>query len=303
MTLSPLIVILGPTSSGKTRLAVELARKFKGEIISADSRQVYQEMDIGTGKDLEEYGTEKNRVPYHLIGIVKPTTRFTVARYQKLAYQKIEEILQRGKIPFLVGGTGLYIQAVVDGLVFPKAKGSPSLRKKLAQLSLRQLLQKLKKLDYQTYQTIDKKNRRRIERAIEICLLTGKPFSQQTKKQPPPYHILQIGLKLPKEILHKKIKKRLEKQFKDGLIEEVKKLHQKGTSWKRLKEFGLEYRYVSYYLRGQMSYQEMFAKLYQAIKDFAKRQMTWFKRDKRIHWIKNKKEAITLIKQFLSSLT
>lgn len=295
-----LVVVLGPTASGKTRLAVALARKFNGEIVSSDSRQVYRGMDIGTGKDLREYGKGKNRVPYHLIDIVSPKTQFNAGRYQKLAYRAIDNILKRGKTPFLVGGTGLYIQSVVDGLVFPQAKADQKLRRKLSRMSPSQLLAKLKQIDPATYKIIDRKNRRRVERAVEICLLTGIPLSQQRKKTSPPYKILQIGIVLPKEKLHQKIDTRLRLRLKN-IVKETKRIKRESLSWKRLDDFGLEYRYASRYLRGEISYEQMAEQLSRAIKDFAKRQMTWFKRDKRIHWIRNKNEANNIIKIFLSS--
>jgi len=298
--MQKLIVILGPTSSGKTKLAVALARRFNGEIVSADSRQVYRGMDIGTGKDLDEYGYGAKQTPYHLIDVVSPKTQFSVGHYQKLAYRAIDDILRRGKVPLLVGGTGLYIQAIVEGLIFPQAKADPKLRAKLAKLSLKQLLIKLKNLDKKTWQIIDKKNRRRVERAIEICLLTGQPLSEQRKKNPPPYDILQIGITVPKEKLFKKINARLRQRLeKEGLIEEIKKLHRQGLSWKKLDQFGLEYRDVSRYLRGQLTYNEMFEQLNHAIKDFAKRQMTWFRRDKKIKWITHQRQALNLTNDFL----
>ncbi len=311
-TRNKLLVILGPTSSGKTRLAVALAKKFDGEIVSADSRQVYRDMDIGTGKDLKEYGT----IPYHLIDVASPRVRFSVAQYQRLAYKTIRDILRRGKLPILAGGTGLYIQSIVDGTVFPKAKPDPKLRQKLAKLSLPALLRKLTTLDPATFARIDKRNRRRVERAVEICILTRKPLSEQRLKNPPPYDILQIGIALPKETLHKKIDARLRERLGKtphpplshkgrglkrggGLIEEVQKLHRQGLSWKRLDEFGLEYRFVSRYLRGKLSLEQMNGKLSRAIKNFSKRQMSWFKRDPRIHWVSSAQETRTLVIKFL----
>lgn len=290
-----LIVILGPTSSGKTRMAVALAKKFNGEIVSADSRQVYRGMDIGTGKDLKEY----SRVPYHLIDVALPRTRFSAARYQRLAYRAIKDILRRGKLPILAGGTGLYIQSIVDGTVFPKAKPDPTLRKKFSTYTLAALLRKLKTLDPVTYGRIDKHNRRRVERAVEICLLTGKPLSEQRLKNPPPYDILQIGITLSKEALHKKIDARLRERLKSGLIAEVQRLRKQGLSWKRLDEFGLEYRFVSRFLRGELSLEEMTDELSRAIKNFAKRQMTWFKRDTSILWLSSPREAALRVRAFL----
>lgn len=305
MSRRKLIVILGPTASGKTRLAVGLAYKFQGEIISADSRQVYKGMNWGTGKDLREYKIKKGKkkiiIPHHLIDIVSPKTQFSLAQYQKLAYQKIKEIQKGKKIPFLVGGTGLYLDAITEGYIIPKAKPSKTIRKKLAKLSLKQLLTKLKKVDYRTYKTIDKKNRRRVERALEIYFQSQKPKSQQLKKSKPNFQILKIGLTFPKEELTQRIYKRLKQRLRKGMMAEVKNLHHRGLSWKRLEEFGLEYRWIAYYLQKKIDYKTMVEKLNQAIKNFAKRQMTWFRRDKSIHWIKNKKEAEKFITSFLKN--
>ena len=325
--MQKLIVIVGPTATGKTKLAVELARKFNGEIVSADSRQVYKGMDIGTGKDLSEYGHPPplprpaatlsrgerdggEGIPYHLIDIVSPRTNFTLAQYQKLAYRAIDDILRRGKVPILVGGTGLYVQAVVDGYVLPEASPDLKLRKKLATMSLRELRAKLKKLDPETYRTIDKNNRRRLERAIEICVVTGIPLSKQRVKHPPPYEMLMLGLTFPKHVLDPRIDKRLKERLKQGMIKEVERLHAQGVSWKRLESFGLEYRHISRYLqnyraktgfrdsRDRANLGTMQKELSRAIKDYSRRQMTWFKRDKRIVWVKNKKEAARLVRNF-----
>lgn len=330
-----LVVIVGPTSSGKTKLAVDLARKFNGEIVSADSRQVYRGMDIGTGKDLKAYVVTKSlrdgdlvTIPHHLIDIVSPRTNFTLAQYQKLAYRAIEDILRRDKLPILVGGTGLYVQAVVDGYVIPAVPPDPKLRARLAKLSLSQLHGRLKNLDPATYRVIDKDNRRRLERAIEICMGTGIPLSEQRKKQAPPYNLLMLGLALPREVLDKRIDARLKERLQQGMVPplarggmvaEVRRLHKQGISWKRLESFGLEYKYVARYIhairrrdtfvahaaagsrgsdRHRLVYNMMVNELSAAIKDFSRRQMTWFKRDKRIVWIHNKKEAEKLVRAF-----
>ncbi len=292
--MQKLVVIVGPTSSGKTKLAVALVRKFNGEIVSADSRQVYKGMDLGTGKDLREYG----RVRYHLINIVNPRTNFTLAQYQKRAYRTIEDILRRRKLPILVGGTGLYVQAVVDGYVLPASPPNPKLRAQLAKLTLEQLHAKLKKLDLVTYRVIDKNNRRRLQRAIEICLTTRMPLSKQRAKNPPPYAVLMLGMAAPRVVLYKRIDTRLKARLRQGMVEEVMNLHKQGLSWKRLESFGLEYRFVSRFLREHSEYEKMVDELSHAIKGFSRRQMTWFKRDKRIKWIKNKKEAELIVQKF-----
>ena len=325
-----IIVILGPTSSGKTKLAVKLAKKYNGEIVSADSRQVYRGMDVGTGKDLAEYiiksqipstksqinskfkiqNSKLRMIPYHLIDVISPKKQFTVADYQKMAYKAIEDILSRGKLPIICGGTGLYISAVVEGFQFPMLKATSyklqATRNRLDKLTLKQLLQKLKQVDPKTYKIIDRNNRRRVQRGLEIYYQTGQPKSAWLKKQPPPYDFLLLGLSFPQEILRQRINQRLKHRLeKEGLISEVKRLHQQKVSWKRLEDFGLEYRWVSRYLQGKIDSEGMYQKLLKAIVDFAKRQMTWFsrqlsgKRGKGIKWIRNQKEAEGLIAKFI----
>jgi len=318
-----IIVILGPTATGKTKLAVKLAKRFGGEIISADSRQVYRGMDIGTGKDLREYiiksqapspksqinskfkiqNSKLRQVPYHLIDITNPKKQFTVAEYQFLAYKTIDEILKRGKLPIICGGTGLYISAVVEGYAFPESQGtnrqSRIIRKNLSRLTFKQLLARLKKIDPATYKIIDQKNRRRVERALEIYYQTGKTKSEQLKKQKPPYDFLLLGLTFSRAVLSQRIEKRLQDRLeKQGMIDEVKRLQRQGLSWQRLDDFGLEYRFISRYLRRQISYDQMLSELKKAIVNFSKRQMTWFKADKKIRWFKNYPQAEQLVKRF-----
>jgi len=290
-----LIVILGPTASGKSDLAIEIAKKFNGEVISADSRQVYKGMDIGTGKITKK---EMQGVKHYLLDVISPKTRFTVAQYQKKANKAIEKIISKGKLPILCGGTGLYIESVVDNIVIPKVKPDWKLRKKLEKQSAEELFKELKKLDSKRAKNIDKHNKRRLIRAIEIILKTKRPIPKLKKNQL--YGTLIIGIKINKEELKKRIKKRLDKRLKQGMIKEVEKLHKSGVSYKKLEEFGLEYRYVAYYLQKKINRQEMIEKLQKKIEHYSQRQMTWFKRDKRIVWIKNKK-IFNLVKQFLKT--
>lgn len=299
-----LIVILGPTASGKSDLAIKLALflsrpklKRKVEIISADSRQVYKGMNIGTGKITKK---EMKNVPHHLLDVASPKTRFTVAHYQKIGLQKIKEILSKNNLPIVVGGTGFYIQALTDGIIIPNIKPNWPLRKKLEKKSTTQLYQMLKKLDPRRAKTIEKKNPRRLIRALEIILTTKKPVAP-IQKNHLPYQILILGVKKSKEELKKLIQKRLIKRLENGMIKEVKNLRKNGISWKRLEEFGLEYRWLAYFLQNKISYQEMVEKLQHAIEQFARRQTVWFKRDKRIKWIKNKQQAKNLINKFLPS--
>lgn len=290
-----LIVILGPTASGKSELAIKLAKKFKGEIVSADSRQIYRGMDIGTGKVTKK---EMKGIPHYLLDVASPKRRFTVAQYRKLALRVINKIQKENKMPFLVGGTGFYIQSIVDGIVIPEVKPDWKLRSDLEKKGTQQLFNLLKKLDPRRAKTIEQKNRRRLIRALEIIIKTKRPVPLFRKK-PLPYPVLMIGIKKSPEELKKLIKRRLLKWLKNGLIAEVKKLKKSSLSWKRLEEFGLEYRYLAKYLQGKLNYQEMMEKLQKEIEHFTKRQMTWFKRDKRINWVENQKEAEKLIKEFL----
>jgi len=290
-----LIVILGPTASGKSDLAVKIAKKFNGEIVSADSRQVYKGMDIGSGKITKK---EMKGVPHYLLDVASPKRRFTVAQYKKLALQAIKKIHQKNKVPILCGGTGFYIQAVVDGIIIPAVPPDQKLRAKLEKLSTFQLYQKLKKLDPKRAKTIEKDNRRRLIRALEIVLKTGQPVPPLKRKIL--FDVLIIGLKKSPTELKRLIKKRLLKRLKQGMVREVKRLKKAGLSWPRLDEFGLEYRWLARYLQKKVTYSEMIQKIQKESEQYAKRQMTWFKRDHRIHWIKNQKQAEQLLRKFLS---
>ena len=292
-----LIAIVGPTASGKTGLSIKLAKKFNGEVVSADSRQVYRGMDIGTGKVTKK---EMQGIPHYLLGVVSPKNRFTVSQYQKLALRAIRNIQKKNKIPFLVGGTGFYIQSVVDGIIIPEVKPDWKLRKKLEKKSAEELFLTLKKLNPKRAKNIDRYNKRRLVRAIEIVLKTEKPIPA-LKKSPLPYPVLIIGVKKDFPELKKLIRKRLFGRLRQGMVAEVQKLRKSGVSWKRLEEFGLEYRYIALHLQKKLSYQEMVEKLQKEIEHYAKRQMTWFKRDKKIKWVKSCKEAEPIVKRFLNS--
>ncbi len=272
------LVIVGPTATGKSDLAVRLAKKYKGEIISADSRQVYSGLDIGTGKITTK---EMKGVPHYLLDVANPKKKFTVVEYVKLAEQAITHILNKKKLPIIVGGTGFYIEALVDGVVLPEVPPDEKLRKKLQKKTAAQLFGELKKLDPKRAKAMDPHNSRRLIRAIEIALsLTIVPPIRKTRRYSPIF----IGLNLPKEELQKKIKNRLEKRIKAGMIEEAKHLHKNGLSWKRMNELGLEYRYLALYLQKKISLEEMKEKLATEIWHYSKRQMTWFIRDPRIAW-------------------
>ncbi len=274
-----LIVIVGPTASGKSQLAVRLAKKFNGEVISADSRQVYKGMNIGTGKVTKK---EMANIPHHLLDVASPKRKFTVAQYRKLTLKTLNKILKKGTLPIICGGSGFYIQAVIDGITIPQVPPDWKLRKKLDKKSPKELFRILKKLDPRRARIIDKKNRRRLIRAIEIATKIGR--TPLFKKKPLPYPVLIIGIKKEKKELNSLIKKRLLKRLKRGMIAEVKRLKNSGLSWERLEEFGLEYRWIARYLQKKITLEEMKEKLEKDIINYAKKQMTWFKKDERIHW-------------------
>jgi len=289
-----LIVILGPTASGKSELAVRLAKKFNGEIVSADSRQVYKGMDIGTGKITKK---EMQGIPHYLLDVASPKRRFTVVQYRKLALKAINKILKKVHVPFLCGGTGFYIQAVVDGIVIPKVPPDWKLRKELEKKTVKELFNQLKKLDLQRAKTIEPKNKRRLIRALEIFKKIGPvPI---LKKKPLPYPVLRIGIKKEKNELSLLIRRRFLKWLKRGLIKEVKNLKKSGLSWKKIEDFGIHYRVIARYLQNKINYEGMIEKSIIELQNYAKRQMTWFKRDKRIHWVKNYNKAEKIIKKFL----
>lgn len=277
--MKKVIVILGQTATGKSDLAVKAAKKISGEVISADSRQVYKGLDIGTGKITKK---EMGGIPHHLLDVANPKHKFTVVDYQKQTISAIAKIIKKGKTPIICGGTGFYIDAVTKGIIFPEVPPNLKLRKILEKKSETELLKILKKLDPKRAKNIDSRNKVRLVRAIEIAKALGKVPNLAVK--PPSYKFIKIGLYLPADLLKKKIEKRLLARMKTGMLKEAKKLHQKGLAYKRMEELGLEYRYMALYLQNKITQQEMLEKLKSEIYKYAKRQMTWFKRDKEIKW-------------------
>jgi len=303
--MNKLIVILGPTASGKTELAIKLAKFFNGEIVNADSRQVYRGLDIGTNKpyfpDLirRRKIREINSIPHYLIDVVKPDQNFTVADFKKRAIKIIKDIQRRKKIPFLVGGTGLYIQVIIDNLEIPKVKPDRILRNKLSVRSNKWLFEKIKKLDPITAKNIDPNNKRRLIRALEVCLKTKKPFSFLRKRGEPLFESLQIGIRLPRKILYQRINQRLDKMIKNGLVNEVKRLLKK-YSPNLSSMSGIGYKEIISYLSGKINLKKAIEEIKKNTRHFARRQMTWFRRDKRIIWVKNYQEAKKIVSNFLA---
>jgi len=305
-----IIVVLGPTATGKSNLAVKIAKMVNGEVVSADSRQVYRGLDIGTGKvprdekipisyKLKAKSYFHKGIPHHLIDVASPKRKFTIAEYQKLTNSAIAEIVNKNKIPIICGGTGFYIDAITKGIIFPEVPPNPKLRKTLYSKSAIALFEYLKKLDSRRAKDIKNKNEQnnkvRLVRAIEIAKTLGKVPKLQydtnsaRAESVSSYKFIKIGLYLPPDKLKKKIEKRVRKMFQDGLLKEIKKLKESGVSQKRLKELGFEYDSPTY------------EKVVKETIKYTKRQMTWFKRDKEIKWFEPKDHGKikTKIKGFL----
>src|SRR3990167_4755304 len=276
MAQQKILVIVGPTASGKSSLAVKLANKFNGEIISADSRQVYRGLDIGTGKITKR---EMRGVPHHLLDLADPRKQFNVAQYKKLAEEKIKEI----NFPIVVGGTGFYIDALAGLTNFPDVPPNKKFIEKLNRKSATELFKILQRKDLKRAWSIDPNNKVRLVRALEIIEVLGHvPRCQPATSTP--YRFIYIGLR--PDNLNKKILLRIRKWLKNGLVDEVRKLHTDGISWKRFDEIGLIYHTVTKYLQGKISKEQMVQEMFIEIRQYAKRQMTWFKRNKKIKWFK-----------------
>jgi len=283
-----IIVVLGPTATGKSDLAVNIAKKlgrtkmggYNGEIISADSRQVFKGMDLGSGKITKK---EMLGIPHHLLNIVKPSTFFSMAKYKELADKKIKEIISKGKTPIICGGTGYYIDSVVKNIVLPEVKLNLKYRKELENKSTEKLFELLKKLSPERAKTIDKKNKVRLIRALEIAKELGSV--PKVIEKPSKYDFIFIGLDTKDQILKDKIALRLIKRIKIGMIKEIQRIHDEGTTWKRLESFGLEYKNTALFLQKKITKEEMIDNLNREIWQFVKRQRTWFKRNKQIIWL------------------
>lgn len=295
-----LVTILGPTACGKTRLAALLADQCNGEIISCDSRQVYRHMDIGTGKDLQDYIVEGKQIPVHLIDIVEPSEEFSLFHFQQSFSSVFKNILEKNKTPFLAGGTGMYLSAVLEHYKLHHVDFNSDRREELEAKTIDELQSILLEASPNLHNTTDLLIKERIMKAILIVENDAKannslPF--------PEIHSLNIGVTLPREMIKKRITSRLKVRLENGMVEEVEALVKMGISHEKLRFFGLEYKYISMYLRDEISYSEMFRLLNIAIHQFSKRQMTWFRRMEKqgvvIHWIEgaNFEKAASFIKE------
>ena len=281
-----LIVIVGPTAVGKTRLSLRLAQELDGEIISADSRQVYRGLDIGTAKPTLE---ERARVPHRLIDVVAPGETLTLAQYQELAYQAIDDVLAQSKFPFLVGGTGQYVTAVVEGWGIPRVPPNEELRAELYRQAEIEgeggLHARLREVDPAAAERIDPRNVRRVVRALEVYLETGQPISELQRKKRPPYRILQIGLTMERQELYRRIDERVDRMIEGGLVEEVRGLVERGYGYDLPSMSGLGYQQIGLYLRGQVSLEGAIQLIKRHTRRFVRHQYNWFRLgDAAIRW-------------------
>jgi tRNA dimethylallyltransferase len=281
-----LVIVVGPTAVGKTATALALAEALGGEVVSADSRQVYRYMDIGTAKPGPE---ERRRVPHHLIDVVDPGARLTLAEYQAMAYAAIDDILSRGALPLLVGGTGQYVRAVAEGWIVPRVAPNEWLRVDLLDFAgvygAAALHARLRALDPTAATAIDWRNARRVARALEVCLEAGRPISELQRKRPPAYKMLWIGLTRPRQQIYRRIDARIQRMLEDGLLEEVRGLAGAGYGWDLPAMSGLGYAQIGAHIRGEIGLEETVAEIKRATRAFVRRQYNWFRLDDpRIHW-------------------
>ena len=295
-----IIAIVGPTSVGKSALAIQLALALGGEIVSADSRQVYRYMDIGTAKPSLE---DQAAIPHHIIDIIYPDENFTLATYQELAFQAIADIQRRGKLALLVGGSGLYVRAVTGGLSIPKVAPDPELRRRLEEKASQEgyqvLYSELQKLDPQAVEKIDPRNVRRVIRALEVCITAGVPFSQ-LKKASPKVSTVTIGLTTAREDLYKRIDSRVDDMIDRGLVDEVKWLIDRGYSPDLPAMSGLGYKQIVSYLKEETSLEETVQRIKFETHRFARHQYAWFRpKDEHIHWFDIREEPLESIRSLI----
>ena len=292
-------VILGPTACGKTAVAARLAYELNGEVISADSRQVYRGMDIGSGKDLSDYIIEGLQIPYHLVDIAEPGYEDNIFEYQRDFNKAYEDIVQRGKVPVLCGGSGMYLEAELKGYSLPEAPSDPGVEQLMKSMDEETLLQELSKLK-KLHSTTDTVDRRRMLRALEIEI-KRREIKEINSEINTSHHYIIFGINPGREIVRRRITERLQSRLSNGMIEEVRALLEKGIPPARLKAYGLEYKYLALYLEGELEYDELFRLLNIAIHQFAKRQMTWFRRMERqgmrIHWIEGEMPSEEKVKK------
>lgn len=303
--LPKLIAVVGPTASGKTDLAVRLARHFNGEIVSADSRQFYRGMEIGSDTVQGEVKTVGGYrvvvfegIPHHLISFRSPSSPVMAGGFVKLAKRRIRSILKRGKIPFVVGGTGLYVQALIDNFIMPGVVAHPEIRTRLEKRTTASLHTSLTKKDPEYAVRIPRENRRYVIRALEVMEVTGMPFSAQQRTADPIFDVLQIGIARPREEMYRRIDARVDVLMERGLLQEASRLG-KRYGWELSTMSGLGHKQLGMYLREEISLERAMELIKRDTRRFGKRQLTWFRRDSRIRWVKGYREAKSLVHRFL----
>ncbi|PIZ94508.1 MAG: tRNA (adenosine(37)-N6)-dimethylallyltransferase MiaA [Candidatus Magasanikbacteria bacterium CG_4_10_14_0_2_um_filter_37_12] len=306
-TLPKLIVLLGPTTCGKTEWSLRLAKKINGEIISADSRQIYKNMSIGTAKILgvwEWNGLRRTYVVdgifHHLIDFLNPGKTFTVAEFRDRTIKHVKLIIKNKRIPIIAGGTGMYISSVVDNWHIPQIGANKKLRQSLEEKSCEELTDLLGKMDQDIIKTIDQKNKRRLIRALEVCIMSGEPFSKQRKKGEPIFSILQIGIDTDKELLDARINDRIDNMIQNGLVDEISKLLKQKYSWNLPSMSGIGYKQFKGYFKNEYGLEKAIELLKRDTRHLARKQLTWFRRDQRIKWCKTYDEAEKMVDEFLA---
>lgn len=305
-SLPKLIVLLGPTASGKTAWGLEFAQKFNGDIISADSRQIYQKMTIGTAKPEGEWKWDGfgrtyfvNGIRHYLVDFLNPGKSFSASEFRDLAIKHARNTIKNGRVPMVVGGTGLYISTLIDNFSIPPVAANPKLRQGLEEKSLADLVLLLEKMDPETVKVIDKNNKRRLIRALEVCILSGEPFSAQRKKGEPLFDVLLIGIDTPRETLRERIETRVDAMIQAGIIKEIEILLKQKYGWQLPSMNGIGYRQFKDYFDGVLDLPATIAGLKRDTWQYARRQLTWFRREEKIKWVQTKEEAERLIAEFL----
>lgn len=320
--LPRVLVVVGPTSSGKTALSLKAAREFQGEIVNADARQIYKGCSIGTGKPpgrrgkykgfnayfvkaphvyvMEEQEDGEVEIPHYLMDFLSPTEIMSVAEWREKAYLAIKGIVHRGHLPIVVGGTGLYLDALVENFSIPKVPPNQNLRASFEKQPLKKLVDLLLKMDPMAGASVDLKNQRRVIRALEICTFTGQPINKLRTKKVPIIEAFKIGIKRSREEIKRRIDESIDQMMEEGWPEEVRKLHEGGLPWDAPAMTSIGYKQIASYLRGEIMLNEAIRLAKIATHQYAKRQETWFKRDPKIHWVQNDEQGLELIKTWLN---
>jgi tRNA dimethylallyltransferase len=307
-SLPRVVFVVGPTSSGKTDLGVKIARRFDGEIINADSRQLYKFVDIGTGKPTGKRGQYHHHkafmhkgVPHYLMDFLHPAESYAAPQWREAAMKAVSGITRRGHLPVVVGGTGLYISSIVDNLQFPEVEPHPAFRRSLGSKPLRDLIALLLVLDPDAFEVVDIKNKRRVIRALEVLTFSGKRFSELRKKGEPVVRSLQVGIARSAGDLNARIRVAVERMVKRGLVREIRELMKRGLPLNAPALTALGYRDFADYLLGRVTLEQAMERLKKQTMQYAKRQLTWFRRDLRIHWVKDEEEGVKVVGEWLGA--